>query len=414
MNRGEGRGDYRNGNSGGGGGGGGGGSSIISDPSSMSEDELEEAAKAAGLQIRFKSKDEIIALLEAEIARATSPLNFTFARVREFVRAAIRAQYVSKNVAIDNALRVLGTENFTILPLFEKMLVEEIADESLDAEASFDELREYKFVKLTTFGSERLSRTELIVERLVRALLIKEPLPFNYEPIWEPNPKTQKTTTYPEVEKDTPEWNYVVDEFRGVSSAPLAPQGVRNAFGDHQYEIVGVKRVQNACAWDSYSRYRESVARRSLVSESEPIKVRSNEHLTKHGTRMTKPETICDKMDCLNHLWSRGDEGAFYGYAVYTAERASYSHKNYKYKVADTDNFQLMLVKVAAGKIKDEVAEGTSLRECRAKYLESRGPEGDFESIRGPLNEIGDVGLMSYKTNQTYPAYIVTYREKKG
>jgi len=216
-----------------------------------------------------------------------------------------------------------------------------------------------------------------------------------------------KATKYVSICKGSQEWIKVEDEWRGVSSAPKAPLGTRNVFPTDKYELIGIERVQNAAAWDFYQNTRETIAKLSGLPESEPIEVRANEWLMKHGTRTTSPKDICNAKEGLDLMYANS---GYYGRAIYMAEKASYSD-SYAYTLPSGPHAgkkQMLLVKCSSGRIREAPTP-------RDKSLtNSRGPGDSHDSTRGPVTDVAnpDMSIMLYASYRTYPSYIVTYTTK--
>jgi hypothetical protein len=108
-----------------------------------------------------------------------------------------------------------------------------------------------------------------------------------------------------------------------------------------------------------------------------------------------------------------------FGKAVYFAERTAYSDAKYAHRVDDSDitdeagiqqpNLdglaQLFLARVAVGRC-DRYNEATEATQGLTR------PQGTCHSVRGPVTpDRHNWAIMTYEDNQSYPAYLITYRQ---
>jgi hypothetical protein len=164
-----------------------------------------------------------------------------------------------------------------------------------------------------------------------------------------------------------------------------------------QAEIISIERVQNPPLYRLYHQKRKEIASRNGGD--------ANEMLLKHGTRRTDPKIVWESGPRTNTYgfdFRYSSDNNFYGRGSYFTDDASYSDG---YAYVHPDGYkQLFLAYVAAGS-----AEQKQASDQRSGRI--MNPSPGFQSIRGPI--LGSLqGIVVYELNQSYPAYLVSYRKK--
>jgi hypothetical protein len=165
-------------------------------------------------------------------------------------------------------------------------------------------------------------------------------------------------------------------------------------------DIIRVERVQNPELYRWYHKKRKEIADKNEGDE--------NEALLKHGTSKTSPSVIWNSGSHTNTYgfdFRYSSDNNFYGRGSYFTDDAAYTH-NYAYCLPDGDKSerQVFLAFVTQGK--SEQKEETDRRSGHIM-----NPSAGYQSIRGPIS--GSLqGIVVYEFNQSYPAYLVTYRMK--
>ena len=147
------------------------------------------------------------------------------------------------------------------------------------------------------------------------------------------------------------------------------------------YEIVSIKRVQSVELWSSYSQSCVKVA-----AENWGV---CNEHRLFLGTGEKNPEQLLN--DPPSFFYHN-----FHSDGVMVSNSPSYGHVH-RYQGTDSDDIQIVLSRVALGKI-DERARTSSISQT-------------FHSKR---RQFGEGVLCISDTSQAYPEYIITYKPLQG
>jgi len=177
---------------------------------------------------------------------------------------------------------------------------------------------------------------------------------------------------------------------------------VSTIFGSNDFDfsadIVRIERVQNVELYKHYDSKRKDIARRNGGN--------ANEILLKHGTSVTSPEMVWNSGPPRNNRYGfdfrYSSDHNYYGRGSYFTSDTSYAHR-YSYKCPNTDNErQIFLALVAQGRVEQKSAVDSSIRV----------PKEGCQSVRGPVLE-SIQGLVVYEHNQSYPAYLVTYRMRQ-
>jgi hypothetical protein len=130
------------------------------------------------------------------------------------------------------------------------------------------------------------------------------------------------------------------------------------------------------------------------------------ELLLKHGTRTTEPHRIWDsgpsRTNSYGFDFRYSSNQNFFGQGAYFTDDGAYTHK-YAYKGLGDGVSQVFLAYVAAGSM--EQKQTSDIRKGNLCH-----PGKDYQSIRGPI-EGATQGVIVYELNQSYPAFLVTYRK---
>jgi hypothetical protein len=162
--------------------------------------------------------------------------------------------------------------------------------------------------------------------------------------------------------------------------------------------VVKVERVQAPGLWAEYAAQRQKIGRQNGGD--------FNEQLVKHGTSGTDPLLVARSPMGIDPRYSA--PGRF-GRGAYFAEEASYSHSGYTYAVPGTQDHQMFLCRIAAGRVEE-----------RKPDANIKHPSPGFHSVRGPLHKISPAtgtnqfAFILYEFYQSYPEYLVTYSGGKS
>ena len=155
--------------------------------------------------------------------------------------------------------------------------------------------------------------------------------------------------------------------------------------------------------------YRLYHKKRSEVAERN--KGVANEMLLKHGTRSTEPGRIWDsgptRTNSYGFDFRYSSEHNFFGQGAYFTDDGNYTHKYaYRGSVPGASGIsQVFLAYVAAGAMEQKYHK--DIRNGNLCH-----PGKDFQSIKGPI-EGATEGIIVYELNQSYPAFLVTYKKQK-
>lgn len=264
-------------------------------------------------------------------------------------------------------------------------LVRQEADSHMAVITKADEAT--RIVQLKALGKVQLLTASSAVKEIeadIIARALNDEVSVVYPKEWEPPYGGLSDERLVEVKKDSEEWCFVEREFRDGNSIPN--------------KLVQVQRVQNADTWERYYKEVKALASKKKAGGGSDLFERANERWMKHGTSKTDPKIVCDHyrgIDC-----AHSSEDCYYGKATYTAEDADYSHR-YRYEMPEGKKAQMLLVRVAAGKIQ-EIAVRT------AAHKQLKYPDYGFDSVRGDVLT-GRMAIMVYKPDLAYPAYVLTY-----
>jgi O-acetyl-ADP-ribose deacetylase (regulator of RNase III) len=204
---------------------------------------------------------------------------------------------------------------------------------------------------------------------------------------------SQPQCEFVEVPSGSQEYSFVEEEFRGRTKGPR---------GVFHKDVVKIERVQNPVLWDAYYNHCKHLASKagSNVDSSSSLFKKANEHWTKHGTSKTDPKVVAGSEAGVD---ARHCTSGLFGTGAYTAEDAEYSHSyNFCYTCPNGD-MQMLLVRVAAGKISEE---GGSTNATRALIK----PPPGHDSVRGVV-AANFKALIVYTYQAIYPAYLITYKK---
>lgn len=225
-----------------------------------------------------------------------------------------------------------------------------------------------KTIRVEAYGDIAVARAESIAAKYT-ATKRAEATVIRYPPEW-----TSDDSTLVDLALDSPEFATVATKFlEGFSGT-----------------VLKVERVQNRSLYERYYEIKRSVARENSGNE--------NEHLwMKHGTGTFDPIGIVNGTG-LDFRYS-GDR-CYYGRALYLAFDTAYSDAGYAYEDAH-GNRKMFIVRVAAGNV-----ERRDRRDLSIKH-----PKDGHHSVQGPVTDIFEA-IMTYKPDQAYPSYLVTYKRK--
>lgn len=213
--------------------------------------------------------------------------------------------------------------------------------------------------------SLQLDRTCVVLQRqmLNPAMLnISTHSPGNWEP------QKEDKVMVP-VEKESSEWKHVHS---------LMEKTIPSV------QLVKLERVQNVDLWRRFHFFR---------SRMEANKEELNEKDLFHGTRTVVPTEIINDKRGFDFRCARD---GMWGAGIYFAVKASYSDKNYAYKVPGESCKQLLLARVLTGKSKDLAPDRTL-----------RKPPAEYDTVTGTTN--GSRVYVVYDHEKAYPAYLITY-----
>lgn len=196
------------------------------------------------------------------------------------------------------------------------------------------------------------------------------------------------------------EWDFVAAKFK---------EGGQREFKN---KVVRVERVQNKAQFAQYEHflertYSEITGKPIGNGTAEELCRGANEVWGKHGTGLNSPDAVLNSRVGLNPWLSRN--GALFGTGAYIAEGADYPNdKSFCYLLKNGKRAQMLLVRVAAGRIqenhefrdfvrKEADKEFNSVRANVHPNIVSTGPQGR------------DMALVLYWQAQCYPAYLITY-----
>jgi hypothetical protein len=247
-----------------------------------------------------------------------------------------------------------------------------------------------RIVKLMALGKVQLLTAQSavkdvgfeIMEEIMRAR--ENGMCVTYPKEWEPAGGPPYNEGLFDVAKDSEEWHSVEGEFKSGRAIPNP--------------LVKVQRVQNSAAWEGYYLKVKILASSNNDTVGRDLFKRANERWMKHGTRGTEPQKLCDHYRGLDCAYSSMD--CLYGRAGYTAEDAAYSDF-YRYNVPGGKLAQMILVRVAAGKIQ-EISVHTN------EHRQMLHPDKGFDTVRGDVKG-GMMAIMVYEPFLAYPAYLLTY-----
>lgn len=267
-----------------------------------------------------------------------------------------------------------------------------------EGSASIDMISGQKYhFKLTAYGRafDDAYRRVLKFKTKILEDLSRTVWPEEWQPEQIEYDLSQPQCEFVEVLSNSPEYLRVEDEFRGRT------RGDRNMFHN---AIVKIERVQNPVVWDAYYNYCKHLASKagSNVDNSSSLFQKVNEHWTKHGTSKTDPKVVASSEAGVD---ARHCTSGFFGIGAYTAEDAEYSHsRNFCYTCPNGDK-QMLLVRVAAGKISEQ-------GECTDATRALRKPPPGHDSVRGVVAHNPEMkALVIYTYQAIYPAYLITYQK---
>jgi hypothetical protein len=119
----------------------------------------------------------------------------------------------------------------------------------------------------------------------------------------------------------------------------------------------------------------------------------------KHGTSVTDPKIVAGDGAGIDF---RHSNAGLFGRGAYVAEDSQYSHDGYTYKDKDTGNCQMLLVRCAAGNIKD-------FGKCSSETKKLIKPPAGYDSVQGIVRDHYRA-LIFYDKTALYPAYLITYK----
>jgi hypothetical protein len=154
--------------------------------------------------------------------------------------------------------------------------------------------------------------------------------------------------------------------------------------------ITKVERIQHKLQWQRYA---------TKVRAKSESNGNANEVCLKHGTRATDPTLIWQSDGGIDFRYS---QAGMYGNGAYFAYNATYSH-SYRYDLPRSTPAcaQILLAKVAAGRIEDRLQYNAECRQIRV-------PAKGHHSVKGTV-ATNHPALIVYEPNQSYPMYLVTY-----
>ena len=196
---------------------------------------------------------------------------------------------------------------------------------------------------------------------------------------------------------------------RGTADWVRAEQTMfaQDGFSGTTRELLKVERIQNRTLLKRYRAEREIITSRRGATNL-------NERYLFHGTSATAPLSIATSADGFVVQAGRGD--AFYGQGSYLAEKARYSH-HYAHQLLSADkkqrHRQLLLVSVVCG-VSKEYANSAIDRGMGPIALSQQG----FDSVLGGPHRPRRAGpgdddsrmCVVYKSSQTMPEFVLTYR----
>lgn len=208
---------------------------------------------------------------------------------------------------------------------------------------------------------------------------------------WPPLGKEEANTPgarFDAVDPDSEEYGSVVRLMRDET-------GLGQQSNVWRKRILRVERVVNPVLWAGYHFRCERISR---INRNRGC---ANELWVKHGTGRVDPKKICEGEAGIHFNYS--SDNCMFGRGTYTAENACYCDDNgYCYSCPDGSR-QILLCRLTAGTV-SEMAYGEESRKLK------EAPDG-FDSVRGDvLPGRGFFALMVYSSEQTYPAYLVTFQ----
>ena len=176
-------------------------------------------------------------------------------------------------------------------------------------------------------------------------------------------------------------------------------------------QMVKLERVQHRRLWQQYWTRRKYVSSKNNGN--------ANEQWAWHGTSARRPEEVLESEDGIDVRFAGS---AFYGRGIYLSESPVYQTAGrYAHWCSQEGPMQLLLVKVALGAVQelgtrvDEQTKAMSMPAERGRvpgcgvirYDSVRaGPHRPWRAGPGPNDSII---YVVYKTEQVFPAYVVTY-----
>lgn len=200
--------------------------------------------------------------------------------------------------------------------------------------------------------------------------------------------------------KFSEEWMHISGVFTGRPKGSSSEN--TDVYSIFKNTITKIEKTINPRAFRAYSRYVDELAKQNTEEASKKLSTfeRTNEIVLKEGR--TDPRTIADS-DCgLN--FNCHNKTNFYGRGANLAEDAFYVHTNDRcFTFHDSIHAQMFLARVAAGKIKEIKTRNNDHGLFKAAPTE-------YNPVRGPLSE-NHIGLVSYRQNSIYPAYLINYKK---
>ena len=161
-----------------------------------------------------------------------------------------------------------------------------------------------------------------------------------------------------------------------------------SSMGTQRFKLFEIIRIQNVDLWREFSHRRQMFAQ-----QNKPSGVR----LTFHGTGDNNPRDIYAGQRGLDIM--RSNDGA-YGKGIYLAKNASVSHG---YKHTTSGFCQMLVMKTLLGEVDTSSTGGpVPTKQVQGGIIQT------FDSIQGVL---GSEIYVVFRNDQTYPAYLITYRK---
>ena len=158
------------------------------------------------------------------------------------------------------------------------------------------------------------------------------------------------------------------------------------------YDIVSLQRIQNPVLWDCYSAFKNS----KVKSNQEP-----NEIWTVHGSVQDSLDNIA--ANGFNRSYN-GKNATVYGKGAYFAKLGNYSYAAQdQYAKPAADGTQKLILTMV---IEGQKTVGNDSH-VEPPYLDAK-TRVRYDSTGDPSNTI----VVTYKDQQAYPAYIVTFKRK--